>query len=129
LEKNIVSLGPKKFQHVPLSHDNCHIESKSKNTHEIPKNVIEHILKVIREENGTISLGYALQSACQRCELVRDFLRNEKELTQRDSRTVQHLFVEIIRHKNIKIIKRKPELVVKWIENENENDNEVTLGK
>jgi len=113
-QKNSASLGPENFQYVTPSHVNCHIESKTYK-HEIPKNVIEGILKIIREENGTISLGYALQIACQKSEVVKDFLKDEK-LSSRESRKVRNLFVEIIRHSNIKAIKNKPKLDVKWIE-------------
>jgi 3-methyladenine DNA glycosylase AlkD len=63
-----------------------------------------------------------LQLACQKSKIVKDFLREEKKLTQRDSRKVQNLFVEINRHPNIKTIKRKPELVVKWIENQEKQE-------
>ena len=101
------------------------MESKTKHKEGIPENVIEDILKVIRDENGIISLGYALQSACQRSEVVKEYFKNEKKLTQRDSRKVQNLFVEINRHPNIKPLKRKPELVVKWIANENEKETTV----
>ena len=117
LQKNSVSLGPENFQHVTVSHANCHT-----NTTNMPQNVVKEILDIIKSENGTISLGYTLQLACQRSQIVRDYLRKEKKLTQRDSRTVQNLFVEIVRHRNIKIIKRKPELIVKWIENEEKQE-------
>ena len=106
---------------MTVSQDSCYVESKEHNPkEEIPKNVIEDILKVIRDECGSISLGYALQLACQRSEFVKDYLKNEKKLTQRDSRTVRDLFVEIIRHPSIEIVKKKPELVVKWMEQEKE---------
>ena len=104
-----------------LSHGKKRLNNKER----IPKNVIEDILKVIRDENGIISLGYALQSACQRSEVVKEYFKDEKKLTQRDSRKVQNLFVEINRHPNIKPVKRKPELVVKWIANENEKETIV----
>lgn len=108
--------------HVTPSQENCHTEKiedhYSTKKQVVPKNVIEDVLKVIRDENGSISLGNALQLACQRSEIVKDFLRDVKKLTQRDSRKVQNLFVEINRHPNIKTVKRKPELVVKWIEKE-----------
>ena len=108
----------KYFSRVTASHEeNCHIESVQK--------VVNEIIGVIKIENGPISLGFALQLACQRSDIVRDFLRDEKKLTQRDSKKVRNLFVEINRHKNIKPIKRKPELVVKWIENEEKQEGTI----
>ena len=85
----------------------------------VPKDVIEDILKVIRDENGLISLGYALQLACQRSEVVKEYFKDEK-LVARESRKVRNLFVEINRHPKIEIVKKKPQLVVKWIEQEKE---------
>ena len=106
---------------MTTSQENCHIENKedynANETQKIPKNVIEDILKVIKDENGSISLGYALQLACQRSEVVKEYFKDEK-LVARDSRKVRNLFVEINRHQNIKVVKKKPELVVKWIEKE-----------
>ncbi|HSF49719.1 MAG TPA: hypothetical protein VLA74_03080, partial [Nitrososphaeraceae archaeon] len=118
LQKNSASLGPENFQHVTASQEKCHIESKINHKDEIPEDVIEDILQVIRDENGSIiSLAYALQLACQRSEVVSSYLKDEK-LTSRDSRKVRNLFVEINRHPKIEVVKRKPELVVKWIKEE-----------
>ena len=106
---------------MTTSQENCHIENKedynANETQKIPKNVIEGILKVIKDENGSISLTYALQLACQRREVVKEYFKDEK-LVARDSRKVRNLFVEINRHQNIEVVKKKPQLVVKWIENE-----------
>ena len=121
--QKIVRLGLKNFQHVTVSHENCHKESEervNKNTN-IPKIVINEILDIIKNENGLISLGYTLQLACKKSQIVRDFVKDEK-LTSRESRKVRNLFVEIIRHPNIKVLKNKPELVVKWIKDENEKE-------
>ena len=71
----------------------------------IPADVIEDILKVIRDENGSKSLGYALHLACQRSEIVKEYFKDEK-LVAKDSRKVKNLFVEINRHPNIEIIKK-----------------------
>jgi 3-methyladenine DNA glycosylase AlkD len=67
-----------------------------------------------------------LQLAYQTSKLVKDFLRDVKKLTQKDSKKVKNLFVEINRNSNIKEIKRILQLVVKWIANEKED---VTLDK
>ena len=117
-QKNNSSLQDEKcFTHVTTSHENCHtekIEDYTTNKQLVPKNVIEDILKEIRDENGIIALGNALQLACQKSEMVRDYLRDEK-LTARDSRKVRNLFVEINRHPKVEVVKKKPQLVVKWI--------------
>lgn len=88
----------------------------------IPKDVVEGILKIIKDEGGQIALSYALQVACQQSEKVKEFLKNEK-LTQRGSRKVKKIFVTIIRDSNIQIKKRKPQLVVKWVEKEEMTQN------
>jgi hypothetical protein len=120
IQKNSASLGPENFQRMTQSQEkNCHSESV--------KNVVNEIVEIVKIENGPISLGYALQLACQRSEIVRDYLRNEKKLTQRDSKPVRDLFLKINRHPNIKTIKRKPELVVKWIENEEIQEEMINI--
>ena len=114
IQKNSASLGTENFQRVTVSHENCH-----KKFSNVSENVTSEILDIIRNENGIISLGYSLQLACQKSETVRNYFKDEK-LTSRESRKVRTLFVEIIRHHNIQVIERKPELVVKWIAKGNE---------
>jgi hypothetical protein len=119
LQENNVSLYLETFQHVTPSQEN-HLEKEENCTIKkqlVPEDVIEDVLKVIRDGNGSISLGFALQLACQKSEIVKEYFKDEK-LTQRDSRKVKNLFVEINRHMKIKEVKRKPELVVRWIEQE-----------
>ena len=58
-----------------------------------------------------------MQLTCRRSEVVKEYFKNEK-LVARDSRKVRNLFVEINRHPKIEIVKKKPQLVVKWIEHE-----------
>jgi hypothetical protein len=116
IQKNSATQGPNNFQRVTASQEkNGHRESI--------KNIVNEIVEIVKIENVPISLGYALQLACQRSEIVKDYLRNEKKLTQKDSKKVRNLFVEINRNTNIKTIKRKPQLVVKWTEN---NEKEMT---
>jgi hypothetical protein len=114
LQKNSLSLGPKTFQRVTASQEN-----KYKKSGDIPENILNEVLDIIKKENGSISLGYALQLACQRSEVVKEYFKNEK-LTARESRKVRNLFVEINRHPKMEIVKKKPQLVVKWIEQEKE---------
>ena len=115
-EKNSSLMDEKYFIPVTPSHENCHTESNQKQN--IPKELVGDILKIIRDEHGQIALNYVLQSACEKSSIVKEFLKNEK-LTARDSRKVSNIFVEINRHPNIKVVKKKPQLVVKWIEQEN----------
>ncbi len=123
IQKNSVSLGPENFQPVTASLEKCHTESEYDQGDERIKDVIEDILKIIRDENGLISLGYALHLAYQRSEVVREYFKGEK-LIARENRKVRNLFVEINRHLNIEVVQRKPVLVVKWIANE---EKEVIL--
>ena len=123
-EKNSSLMDKKYFTLVTLSHENCHKENKElkpKQKKNILKEVVEDILKIIMDENGQIALNYALQSACQKSSTVKEYLKDEK-LTARDSRKVRNIFVEINRHPNIKVVKKKPQLIVKWIESEKENE-------
>jgi hypothetical protein len=81
-QKNNSSLQDEKcFMSVTPSQENCHTEKEdhyASNKQLVPKGVIEEILKVIKNEKGIISLGYSLQLACQRSEIVKDFLKVEK---------------------------------------------------
>src|SRR5215204_6186781 len=96
-------------------------ELKPNQKQDIPKGVVENILKIIIEEHGQIALNYALQSACEKSSTVKEFLKNEK-LSARDSRKVRNIFVEINRHPNVKAIKNKPQLIVKWIKQEEKEE-------
>ena len=103
------------FTRVTPSHEKCYAVNKTKQF--VPEGAIEDILKVIKDENGQIALNYALQLSIQKSEMVKEFLQNEK-LTARASRKVRNIFVEINRHRNIQVVKRKPQLVVRWVQNE-----------
>ncbi len=126
LQKNSVSLGSENLQHVTLSHESYDKELEEatvkKNDTNINAHIINEILSIIKNENGAIELGSALKLTCQKSEVVKDFLRDEKKLTQRESKKVRNIFLEINRHPNIKTLKRKPELVVKWITADEEKE-------
>ena len=123
-EKNSSLMDEKYFTRVTPSQENCHTEnneSKLNQKQNVPNEIVEDILKLIIDEHGQIALNYALQLACQKSNKVKEFLKDEK-LTARESRKVRNIFVEINRHPNIKVIKRKPQFIVKWIEQEKEKD-------
>ena len=105
IQKNNASLDLQNFQPMTSSYEKPNIESKT-NCREVPADVVEEILKIIRDENGSISLEYALHLACQRSEIVKEYFKDEKKLASKDSKKVKNLFVKINRHPNIEIIKK-----------------------
>jgi hypothetical protein len=76
---------------------------------------LQEILKIIQLSHGSIiAVNYAIESVCKNNETVRNYLGNK--LTSRENRNVRDLVSNVIRHPNIKIIKNKPQLLVKWFE-------------
>ncbi len=62
-----------------------------------------------------------LRTVCKNNETVRNYLGDK--LTSRENRNVRDLVSNIIRHPNIKIIKNKPQLLVRWFENKDSLNN------
>ena len=115
-QKNNYSLRVEKpFTHVTLSQADRHTVYKTKQI--IPKDVIEKIIQVVKDEKGQIAANLVIELAIQASQVVKEFIKDEK-LTSRESRKVRNILVEIVRHPNIEIVKRKPQLVVKWLEKE-----------
>jgi hypothetical protein len=120
-EKNNASLwGSNCFQHVTVTQS----DEKTGNSgnSEMHNLTLREVLKVIKEANGLqISFNAAIESACSRNQLVRAYLGDK--LTSRENKKVRNLSVEIMHNKNIELVKHKPQLIFRWIENSAEADN------
>jgi hypothetical protein len=129
--------GSNSLELVTLSHsttDECEVEveGEQQSPYHIPssikdndgiKNVaFKEILKVIRSKQGfAISVNFAIECACANSEAVKNYLNGK--MTSRENRDVRDIVSNIVRHCNIDVIKQKPEMVVKWSEN---NDDSLT---
>lgn len=127
--------GSNSLEPVTLSHsttDECEVEGEQQSPYHIPslikendgiKNVaFKEILKVIRSKQGSaISVNYAIECACANSEVVKNYLNGK--MTSRENRDVRDIVSNIVRHCNIDVIKQKPQIVVKWSEN---NDDSLT---
>ena len=124
--------GAESFEHVTLSH----AEEEDKEEHQtqypvsptitdsdgINYTALQEILKTIQLCDGSIiAVNYAIGAVCKNNETVRNYLGDK--LTSRENRNVRDLISNVIRHPNIKIIKNKPQLLVKWFES---NDDSLT---
>ena len=128
---NVSLWGVNHFQHVTESH--CHMQSSSSSspTHPEENNesniedlVLQDILEIIKSANGSsIAVNPALESLHDQSEQIRNYIGDK--LTTRDNRKVRNLCLKIIRHKNIKVIKTKPQLLVKWCDNTESDVNGV----
>ena len=82
---------------------------------------LKEVLEIIKEANGSqISFNAAIESACSRNQLVGAYLGDK--LTSRENKKIRNLSVEIMHDKNIELVKHKPQLIFKWIENSSEAD-------
>jgi len=129
--------GSNSLELVTLSHsttDECEVEveGEQQSPYHIPSSINENdgiknvtfkeILKVIRSKQGSgIAVNYAIEYVCNNNEAVKKYLNGK--LTSRENRDVRDLISNIVRHSNIDVIKQKPQLVVKWSEN---NDDSLT---
>jgi hypothetical protein len=121
--------GAESFEHVTLSH--AEEEEKEYQTHyQISPTIsdsdgtkyiaLQEILKTIQSFNGSIiAVNFAIGSVCKNNETVRNYLGDK--ITSRENRNVRDLVSNVIRHPNIKIIKHKPQLLVKWFESNNDS--------
>ena len=123
IEKNSVSLwGSKSLEHVTVSH----AAQDSQTPYQVSPTIqesdgikyiaLQEILKAIELTHGsTIAVNYAITTVCKNNETVRNYLGDK--LTSRENRNVRDIVSNVIRHPNIKIIKNKPQLLVRWFEN------------
>jgi hypothetical protein len=122
--------GSEPFEHVTRSHAEDEDEEEYQTQYPVSPIItdsdgikytaLQEILKIIQLSDGSIiAVNYAIGSVCKNNEIVRNYLGDK--LTSRENRIVRDLVSNIIRHPNIKIIKNKPQLLVKWFESNNES--------
>jgi hypothetical protein len=122
-----VPVGSKYFQRVTASHDenddDCHTEFESKINSRIEDIVLQEVLSIIESVNGLqIAVSSAVASAWNAHEQIRNYLGDK--LTTRDSRRIRDLYLKIIRHPSIEVIKHKPQLIVRWSDKESSSDTQ-----
>lgn len=88
-------------------------QMESDHTSKNDDSILEQILNIIREANGSsVSVNSTIESVYRSNHKVRVFLGDK--LTSRDNRKVRELCLNIIRHQNIEVVKHRPQLLVKW---------------
>ncbi len=135
IEKNSTSLwGSKSLEHVTLSHSTQDSESPYQVSPTIRESdgikyiTFQEILKTIELTHGsTIAVNHAITTVCKNNETVRNYLGDK--ITSRENRNVRDLVSNVIRHPNIKIIKNKPQLLVKWFESNKDSSTISQKGK
>lgn len=117
-KNNACAWGSNDFQRVTPSH--CHTPEESALRSAAPTDlgdiVFEEVLSIIKDANGSeLVVNTCIASVHSNKERVRTYLG--ENLTSRDNRKVRDLCLKIIRDHNIEVIKYKPQLIVRWVEN------------
>jgi hypothetical protein len=124
--KNLLApLGSKYFQRVTASYDEnddiCHMGSDSKIDTRIENIPLQEVLSVIESaKSHDIAVSTAVASTCNAHNQIRNYLGDK--LTTRENRRIRDLYLRIIRHPNIEVIKYKPQLIVKWLDKEQSSE-------
>jgi hypothetical protein len=128
-ENNNCSLSPISLERVTDSNEAvCHTPSKlslliEENTDAIFNLVFQELLELIKLANGSsISFNSAIESLCKNNEDIRKYLG--EKLTARENRNVRDLQLKVIRYPKIEVIKHKPQLLIRW-----KDDNLADKGK
>jgi hypothetical protein len=110
------------FQSVTVSHDRnkndaCHTEHESKIDTEIEDTILQKILSNIKSAKGhPIVVSTVVTCVWNSSEQIQKYLGDK--LTTRENRRIRDLYLRIIRHPNIEVVKHKPQLIVKWSDKE-----------
>lgn len=118
---NSLPVRSKYFQRVTASQDengdNCHTELASKTNSRIENILLQEVLSFIESTKGLqIAVSTAVTSVWNRHEQIRNYLGDK--LTTRENRRIRDLYLQIIRHPNIEVVKHKPQLIVRWSDKE-----------
>ena len=122
---NFLPVRSKYFQRVTASHDengdSCHTEFESEINSETEDILLREVLSFIESAEGLeIAVSTAVTSVWNRHEQIRNYLGNT--LTTRDNGRIRGLYLRIIRHPNIEVIKHKPQLIVRWADKESPSE-------
>ena len=80
--------------------------------------VFEQILEAIRETNGhEISVNAIIESLRIQNERVKEY--SGHVAIQKDNPNVKNIYLKIIRHNNIEVVRHRPDLIVKWVKEQN----------
>jgi hypothetical protein len=115
------SRGSKYFQRVTESCDEnddiYHTGSNSKIDTGIENRALQEVLSVIESAKGyQVAVSTAVASTHNAHEQIRNYLGDK--LTTRENRKIRDLYLNVIRHPNIEVIKHKPQLIVRWSDQE-----------
>lgn len=81
---------------------------------------------MIRGANGSeIAFNFVVESVHFQNERIKLYVG--EKLTSRENKKVRNLALEIIRNKNIEVIKHKPQLLVRWNSSEVRSDETVVV--
>ena len=117
--------GSEIFQSVTMSSDRseddaCHTEHESNIDTGIEDIILKKILLIIESTKGhQIAVSTVITCVWNTSEQIQNYLGDK--LTTRENRRIRDLFLRIIRHPNIEVVKHKPQLIVRW------SDKESTL--
>ena len=110
--------GSKNFQSVTMSHDRskndaCHTEYESKIDTGIEDIILQKILSIIESAKGhQIAVSTVMTYVWNASDQIQNYLGDK--LTTRENRKIKNLYLRIIRHPYIEVIKHKPQLIVRW---------------
>ena len=112
------------FEHVTVSHNQSKGGSRtgleSRIDTAIEDIALQEVLSVIESVNGyQIAVRNAVISVWGAHRQIRNYLGDK--LTTRENRKIKDLYLRIIRHPNIEVIKHKPQLIVRWSDKETLN--------
>jgi hypothetical protein len=97
--------------------DARHNEHESKVDTGIEDIILQKILLIIESAKGNqIAVSIAMTCVWNASEQIQNYLGDK--LTTRENRRIRDLYLRIIRHPNIEVIKHKPQLIVKWSDKE-----------
>lgn len=108
------------FQSMIVSHDRnkndtCHTEHESKIDTRTEDIILQKILSIIKSTRGhQIAVSTVMTCVWNSSEQIQDYLGDK--LTTRENRRIRELYLRIIRHPNIEVVKHKPQLIVRWFD-------------
>jgi hypothetical protein len=114
---NFLPVRSKYFQHVTASYnengDDCHTEHESKIDTRIEDIILQKFLSFIESAKGhQIAVSTVMTCVWNASEQIQNYLGDK--LTTRENRRIRELYLRIIRHPNIEVVKHKPQLIVRW---------------
>lgn len=109
------------YEYVTVSHDQsksgCRTGFESKIDTPIEDIALQEVLSFIESANGyQIAVSTAVIAVWGAHRKIRNYLGDK--LTSRENRRIRNLYLRIIRHPNIEVVRHKPQLIVRWSDKE-----------